>query len=148
LLPFATGTALAGADLAFAALEAFAAGDIFGFNAVFVDVVFVAFGDCAETFTFGAALLTDCLFTTFLTTGFAVDVSLVDEVLTGEDFADEAAGFFFATGFATVFVTLLFVLATGFAVVFALGISFLAIFLLDQKSLQPIIIHDFDLFVY
>jgi len=77
----------------------------------------------------------------------------------GEDLAGVVLiGFFFSTTFLALKGTLLFALAAGlavvladgaadFAVVFDLEVSFLAIFLLVQNSLQLIIIPNFGLFV-
>ncbi|MEO6909006.1 MAG: hypothetical protein ABI210_14060 [Abditibacteriaceae bacterium] len=151
---FDVGTTLAEDFLTVAVFSVFTFFDTFGLDTAFAgtSLLFVIFVDAAVTFAFtfaiGATFLTDDFFTDFFVTGFAAALDLAIDDLTGEDFTGEVlADFFFATGFAAIFVTLRLALATGFVVAFALEVSFLAIFLLNQNWLRPLIIPVFHPFV-
>jgi hypothetical protein len=109
----------------------------------------------ATTFDLGEALLAEALISTFFAAGFVAACFLV---LDGTAIVDWT-GFFFTVDTTADTETLLFGLITvfvfgladevaDFAVGFDLEVSFLAIYLLDQNLLQPIIIPDFPLLVY
>jgi hypothetical protein len=113
------------------------------------------FAFAATTLGLGEALLAEAFISTFFAAGFVAACFLV---LDGTAIVDWT-GFFFTVDTTADTETLLFGLITvfvfgladevaDFAVGFDLEVSFLAIYLLDQNLLQPIIIPDFPLLVY
>jgi hypothetical protein len=108
----------------------------------------------AFTFAFKEVLPEGAIAAVFGSAGFGAVLAFWGEDLAGV----VLTGLFFSTVFLALTGTLLFALAAGVAVVLADGaadvavvfdleVSFLAISLLIQNSLQLMIIPDFDLFV-